>query len=73
VPVIAVGTLLAAAYVFRVLSRAFGEEPTPTRFVTEVRTELPALLLALGAVAGLGLGSGLVWDLLSAAPMGAGA
>ena len=72
VVVIAIGTLLAAAYVFRVLSRAFGLEPTPTRFVTEVRTELPAFLLALGAVAGLGLGSGLVWDLLASAPMGQG-
>ncbi len=72
VVVIAAGTLLAAAYIFRVLSRAFGLEPTPTRFVTEVRTELPALLLALGAVVGLGLGSGLVWELLASAPMGAG-
>jgi formate hydrogenlyase subunit 3/multisubunit Na+/H+ antiporter MnhD subunit len=72
VAVIAIGTLLAAAYVFRVLSRAFGLEPTPRRFVTEVRTELPAFLLALGAVAGLGLGSGLVWDMLASAPVGAG-
>lgn len=62
--VISAGTLLAAAYVFRVLSRAFGLEPTPRRFVTDARAEVPALLLALASVALLGLAAGPVWSLL---------
>jgi formate hydrogenlyase subunit 3/multisubunit Na+/H+ antiporter MnhD subunit len=63
-PVAVVGTLLAAAYVFRVLSRAFGVEPTPVRFVTDARAEIPALLLALASVALLGLAAGPIWALL---------
>ena len=62
--VAAVGTLLAGAYVFRVLSRAFGEEPTPLRFVTDARTEAPALLLALISAVALGLAAGPLWTLL---------
>lgn len=61
---VAIGTLLAAAYVFRVLSQAFGMEPTPLRFVTDARAELPALLLALVSVGVLGLASGPLWLLL---------
>nr|WP_206171441.1 proton-conducting transporter membrane subunit [Thiorhodococcus mannitoliphagus] len=68
--VILVGTLLAAAYVFRVLSRAFNLEPTPRRFVTQARTEVPALLLALASVAVLGLAADSLWRLLG---MGEGA
>lgn len=64
--VIAIGTLLAAAYVFRVLSRAFNLEPTPQRFVTQARTEVPALLLALASVAVLGLAADPLWRLLGA-------
>jgi multicomponent Na+:H+ antiporter subunit D len=67
------GTLLAAAYIFRVLGRAFGLEPTPLKFVTDARTEVPALTLSLVAVAVLGLASGPLWTLLSAAGTGAGA
>ena len=62
--VVTAGSLLAAAYVFRVLSRAFGLEPTPLRFITDARTEVPALLLALVSVAVLGLASGPLWTLL---------
>ncbi len=62
--VVTTGTLLAAAYVFRVLSRAFGLEPTPLRFITDARAEIPALLLALVSVAVLGLASGPLWTLL---------
>jgi formate hydrogenlyase subunit 3/multisubunit Na+/H+ antiporter MnhD subunit len=62
-----IGTLLAAAYIFRVLSRAFGLEPTPLRFVTDARAEIPALLLALISVAVLGLASGPLWTLLGVA------
>ncbi|NBC49281.1 MAG: oxidoreductase [Gammaproteobacteria bacterium] len=63
-PVTVLGTLLAAAYVFRVLSRAFGLEPTPLQFVTNARTEIPALLLAFASVALLGLAAGPVWAVL---------
>lgn len=62
--VISAGTLLAAAYIFRVLSHAFGLEPTPKRFVTDARAEIPALLLALASVALLGLAAGPIWSLL---------
>lgn len=64
VVVILAGTALAAAYVFRVLSRAFGLEPTPLRFITDPRAEVPALVLALVSVAVLGLASGPLWTLL---------
>jgi len=64
IPVAASGTLLAAAYIFRVLSRAFGLEPTPLRFVTDARTEVPALTLALISAAALGLAAGPLWTLL---------
>ena len=64
VVVVTAGTLLAAAYIFRVLSRAFGREPTPLRFITDARAEVPALLLALVSVAVLGLASGPLWTLL---------
>ncbi|NKN32765.1 complex I subunit 5 family protein [Marichromatium bheemlicum] len=60
------GTLLAAAYVFRVLARAFNLEPTPQRFVNQGRAELPGLVLAVIAVVGLGLAAGGLWGLLEA-------
>ena len=63
--VVTTGSLLASAYVFRVLSRAFGLEPTPLKFVTDARAEVPALLLSLVAVALLGLASGPLWTLLA--------
>jgi formate hydrogenlyase subunit 3/multisubunit Na+/H+ antiporter MnhD subunit len=64
IAVVAAGTGLAAAYVFRVLGQAFGLEPTPIRFVTDARAELPALLLSLVSVGVLGLASGPLWVLL---------
>jgi multicomponent Na+:H+ antiporter subunit D len=64
VVVAVIGTLLAGAYVFRVLSHAFGLEPTPIRFISDARAELPALLLALISVAALGLAAGPLWTLL---------
>jgi formate hydrogenlyase subunit 3/multisubunit Na+/H+ antiporter MnhD subunit len=64
VVVAVIGTLLAGAYVFRVLSHAFGLEPTPIRFVTDARAEVPALMLALISVAALGLAAGPLWTLL---------
>jgi formate hydrogenlyase subunit 3/multisubunit Na+/H+ antiporter MnhD subunit len=62
--VVMAGTLLAAGYIFRFLSHAFNREPTPYRFVTDARTELPALLLGLVATLGLGLAARPLWDLL---------
>ncbi|MGB5830416.1 MAG: proton-conducting transporter membrane subunit, partial [Thiohalocapsa sp.] len=64
IPVVVVGTLLAGAYVFRILGHAFGLEPTPVRFVTDVRAEVPALMLALISVVALGLAAGPLWVLL---------
>jgi NADH:ubiquinone oxidoreductase subunit 2 (subunit N) len=58
------GSLLAAAYVFRVLGHAFGHQPYPQRPVTVAREEWPALVLTTLAVAGLGLAGAPVWDLL---------
>jgi formate hydrogenlyase subunit 3/multisubunit Na+/H+ antiporter MnhD subunit len=71
--VVTTGSLLASAYVFRVLSRAFGLEPTPMRFITDARAEVPALTLALVSVAMLGLASGPVWTLLGLSAAGVGA
>lgn len=59
------GTLLAAAYIFRVLARAFNREPTPYRFVNDARTELPALLLSMVSALVLGLLAQPLWVLLS--------
>ncbi len=64
VPVMMVGTLLAVGYVFRVLSRAFNREPTPYRFVSDARAEVPALLLGALAAAALGLAAQPLWTLL---------
>jgi formate hydrogenlyase subunit 3/multisubunit Na+/H+ antiporter MnhD subunit len=62
--VVLAGTLLAAAYSFRLLGRAFGFEPTPYSCITAVRTEVPALALALTATLGLGLAGDALWPLL---------
>ena len=58
------GSLLAAAYVFRVLGHAFGHQPYPQRPVTMAREEWPALILTAMAVLGLGLAGAPVWDLM---------
>jgi len=62
VPVVALGSLLAAAYVFRVLGHAFrpGEGVGPV--LSCGRQEVSAFLLALAATAVLGLGAAYVWD-----------
>jgi NADH:ubiquinone oxidoreductase subunit 5 (subunit L)/multisubunit Na+/H+ antiporter MnhA subunit len=64
VVVTAVGSLLAAAYIFRVIGHAFGNRPYPNLPVTIAREEWPALLLAAVAVLGLGLAGAPVWQLL---------
>jgi formate hydrogenlyase subunit 3/multisubunit Na+/H+ antiporter MnhD subunit len=62
--VTATGSLLAAAYVFRVLGHAFGHQVYPRLPVTLAREEWPALLLAATAAVGLGLGSAPLWGWL---------
>jgi len=66
--VLGTGSLLAAAYVFRLLSHAFGAGDGAQRKLTSPGTELPALLLVLCATLVLGLGAAPLWDLLSAPP-----
>jgi len=64
VAVVAVGTLLACAYVFRLLGHLFGNavQPAGRRLAGE---ELPPLLLALAAAVALGLFAAPLWDLLA--------
>jgi formate hydrogenlyase subunit 3/multisubunit Na+/H+ antiporter MnhD subunit len=62
--VTASGSLLAAAYIFRVLGHAFGHRPYPSQPVTVAREEWPALLLASMAALVLGLAGAPVWGLL---------
>lgn len=61
VVVVALGTLLASAYVFRVLGHAFGHLPAAQVSAVSVLREAPALLLALLATVGLGLGAASLW------------
>ena len=58
------GSLLAAAYIVRVLGHAFGHQPYPRQPVTLAREEWPALILAVLAVAGTGLAGAPIWNLL---------
>ncbi|MFZ0790308.1 MAG: proton-conducting transporter membrane subunit, partial [Chromatiaceae bacterium] len=79
VPVIMTGTLLAAAYIFRVLAGAFDPGPRHGEAQTaalqaqaglaEMGTaiQLPALALGLIAMVVLGLGSAPLWGLLTGA------
>jgi formate hydrogenlyase subunit 3/multisubunit Na+/H+ antiporter MnhD subunit len=62
--VTAIGSLLAAAYIFRVLGHAFGHRAYPNRAVTIAREEWPALLLTTTAAVVLGLAGAPVWKLL---------
>jgi multicomponent Na+:H+ antiporter subunit D len=64
VVVTAIGSLLAMAYIFRVIGHAFGHQSYPNLPVTVAREEWPALLLAAVAVLGLGLAGAPVWQLL---------
>jgi NADH:ubiquinone oxidoreductase subunit 2 (subunit N) len=84
IPVILVGTLLAAAYVFRLLSGAFdpaprhGEAPIPASELPAgvarmgSAIQLPALVLGLIATVLLGLGSEPLWGLLAGAAIDGG-
>lgn len=64
-PVLAIGSLLAGAYVFRVLGHAFAPGQRTGPVLAGGRSELPALLLALVATAVLGFGAAQVWELLA--------
>jgi NADH:ubiquinone oxidoreductase subunit 2 (subunit N) len=63
-PVIGIGTLLASAYVFRLLGHAFapGEGVGPSLSVG--REEIPAILLAGAATLLLGFWATVIWDLV---------
>lgn len=65
IPVIAVGSLLAGAYIFRVLGHAFGPGEGAGWALARANGELPALLLALTATVLLGLGAVHVWALVA--------
>jgi len=65
--VMGIGSLLAAAYIFRVLGHAFGEAAFASRPVNNASAEWPALTLGIIATLGLGLGSAWVWPFLGGA------
>ncbi len=58
------GSLLASAYIFRVLGKAFGQSPYPTSALSNGIQEIPAMALALIATLVLGLASSPVWPFL---------
>jgi formate hydrogenlyase subunit 3/multisubunit Na+/H+ antiporter MnhD subunit len=64
-PVVGIGSLLAGAYVFRVLGHAFGPGEGIGTVLAWGRAELPALLLALVATLLLGFGAAQVWNFLT--------
>jgi len=72
VPVVATGSLMAAAYVFRVLGYAFGPGEGVAYGLADGREEVPALLLAIAATAILGLGAAAVWGFVAPGAMPAG-
>lgn len=61
VPVVVAGSLLAAAYVFRMLGHAFGPGDRSAGALAQGREEVPALVLALTATVVLGLGATAFW------------
>lgn len=63
--VVIAGSLLAAAYVFRLLGHAFGQAPYPSSVLSVGRQEIPALGLGLIATVILGLDSGPIWPMLA--------
>jgi formate hydrogenlyase subunit 3/multisubunit Na+/H+ antiporter MnhD subunit len=65
--VMGIGSLLAAAYVFRVLGHAFGNAAFASRSVNIATEEWPALALGMIATLLLGLGSAWLWAFLGSA------
>jgi formate hydrogenlyase subunit 3/multisubunit Na+/H+ antiporter MnhD subunit len=72
VPVIATGSLLAAAYVFRILGYAFAPAEGVTYRIADGREELPALILAIIATLLLGFGSIQLWEFVTPGALAAG-
>ena len=64
VVVVLAGSLLAAAYVFRLLGHAFGQARYPRQALSIGREEVPALVLGLLATLLMGLASAPIWPLL---------
>jgi formate hydrogenlyase subunit 3/multisubunit Na+/H+ antiporter MnhD subunit len=73
IPVVALGSLLAAAYIFRILSVAFGPGTGADSTLIDAREAIPPLLLAVLATAFLGFGGALVWHFAAPAAMLEGA
>ena len=65
--VVAAGSLLAAAYIFRVLGFAFGPGEAVGHPLTDGQEELPPLLLAIIATVVLGFGAAIIWDFVATA------
>jgi len=65
VAVVALGSVLAAAYTFRVLGHAFGPGEGVAHVLAWRREELPSLVLALIATVVLGLGAAYVWQFVA--------
>ena len=63
--VIAIGSILATAYVFRILGYAFGPGESVGRVLNRGHEEIPALVLALFATLILGFGSAELWGFIS--------
>jgi formate hydrogenlyase subunit 3/multisubunit Na+/H+ antiporter MnhD subunit len=64
VVVAVIGSLLAAAYIFRVLGHAFGHRAYPNQPVAIARAEWPALLRGVTAAVLMGLAGAPLWRLL---------
>lgn len=62
VPVIGAGSLLSAAYIFRVLGHAMKPSDEVTRSPVWIGGEVSALVLALVATGVLGLGAATLWE-----------
>jgi len=65
IAVVAIGSVLAAAYIFRVLGHAFGAGEGVAHVLAWSREELPALVLALIATLVLGIGAAYVWQFVA--------
>ena len=72
IPVIATGSLLAAAYVFRILGYAFAPAEGVKYRIADGREELPALILAILATVLLGFGSIWVWEFVTPGALAVG-
>jgi len=73
VPVVAAGSLMAAAYIFRLLGYTFGPGVKVALALVDGRESLPALLLAIAATAVLGLGAAMVWQFVAPGALVTGA